>query len=82
MNGLANGKVFYNTSPLNTIEAQQAKAEPIIAGIPVVDSTMTVTKQITLSGLVPNTKYYYAVEAIDASDNASVKYNLTFTTTP
>jgi phosphodiesterase/alkaline phosphatase D-like protein len=44
------------------------------------DASATVSHTITLSGLVPNTLYYYRIRTTDRAGNVSVSTGGTFTT--
>ncbi len=79
-NELAKAKVFYDTKPLVMLEAQSPQTEPVISGSVQSDQSLTLSKQISLTGLSSSTTYYYVLEAIDAQGNVSVGAQQTFTT--
>ena len=77
----AQGKVFYDTQPLQLTEADIPFAAPGVSGSVVQNTALTNTVQnMTLSNLEPNTTYYYTVESIDASGNVSLTWPATFQT--
>lgn len=48
----------------------------------VADTTFDAVSDVTLTGLVPNTTYYYVLESVDASGNLQWSINHSFTTNP
>lgn len=74
------GKVHYSPSALQMFEVDKAKTEPQISGVVALDSTMSTTHSITLTGLNPHQVYYYSITSSDASQNFSVTAQGTFTT--
>ncbi len=63
-------KVFYSTSAsINKSTASHSD-----------DATLEMTHSTSISGLSANTKYYYEIEATDASTNATTSSVLSFTT--
>ncbi len=81
-NEYAMGKVYYSTSPFQLGEAAQSFQEPIILGgqSTVLTNTASLQENITISGLLPNTTYYYIAESVDMSGNVSVTWPAIFTT--
>ncbi len=78
---LAGGKVYYSTSPLGISEAIGNFSEPSITG----GSTMMAlnsqsNQSVTVNNLQGGTKYYYILEAQDASGNVSVTVQSSFIT--
>jgi len=66
----ARGIVYYSTSPLTTYEHPHSVD---VSGIAVMnDMAMHTFQSITLSGLQPNTTYYYLIYATDAAGNVSI----------
>ncbi|MHB8660420.1 MAG: fibronectin type III domain-containing protein [Minisyncoccota bacterium] len=80
-NESALGKVHYDTAPITILETSTAKTEPITNGTMVAEQNYTGTHSITLSGLTPNTLYYYSLESVDIAGNVSVSLPAVFTTT-
>ncbi len=79
-NEVARAKVFYDTRPLVTAEATQAKTEPFVSGSVMEDSSFSTSKTLTLQNLSSATTYYYLVEVIDMSGNVSIASQGTFAT--
>ena len=82
----ATSKVEYSTSPLFTATKKYLPETNFdywdvdhVAGIVVEDSTTVTDHSITLTGLLPGTKYYFRVQSEDSSGIATSKV-LTFTT--
>jgi len=81
-NSQAQGKIYYSASPLSVAEASTRFTAPYINGSAVLGSGSNLAQSITLSDLQPNTKYYFFVQATDASGNVSVLWpERAFTTT-
>ena len=79
--GYASGVVFYSTSPLSVTESVGNFSSPIILGGLSVSTTYAANnKNVTLSNLLSDTKYYYIIRSTDASGNVSITQQLTFTT--
>ncbi len=79
-NELTSGSVFYSLSPMVKIET----VSPIsaIPGAAVTASNMlSASQSVTLTGLTPNTSYYFLVQSVDQSGNASVSLENIFKTT-
>ena len=78
----ARSKIYYSPTPLAVHEvAPSPYVSPSISGTQVVQNTgLGSSNQISLTGLNPNTNYYYAVESIDASGNVSVSWPTFFRT--
>ncbi|MDD4409993.1 MAG: peptidoglycan-binding domain-containing protein [Candidatus Pacebacteria bacterium] len=72
-NEMAKGKIFYSTMPFSMIENTRSFTEPTISGGSVMAVNNYASSQgITISGLSPNTKYYYIIESIDQSGNVNI----------
>lgn len=74
---LARGKVYYSTSPImlsNTFEQTGIHSvEPGVSGILAQNDGASKTyHNVNINGLSPNTRYYYLVEVLDSSNNASI----------
>lgn len=66
----ANSKVYYGTvTPLNTGSALTKSS-----------ATMVTSHSLQLTGLTPNTTYYFKVESKDSSNNGSMSSETSFTT--
>lgn len=82
-NELATAKIFYSTSPvtmnegdLNSLGFGSTSGE-----IAVNDNTARNSQQVIVSGLRPNTQYYYVIVSTDLKGNVSVwNPNMTFVT--
>jgi len=80
---LARGQVFYSTSPIQANEATGPYQLPYIGGAAAaVNSNVGVsnTQFVELSGLQPNTFYYFIIRAIDNSGNVSMSKTQSFQT--
>lgn len=74
---LARGKVYYSTSPImlsNTFDQTGIHSvEPGVSGILAqYDGASKTYHNVNINGLSPNTRYYYLVEVLDSSNNASI----------
>lgn len=74
---MARGKVYYSTTPLrlsNTFDDNGINfIEPTVTGNMVKSDDLARTSQsVYISGLSPNTVYFYLVEALDSSNNVSL----------
>lgn len=83
-NETAKGKVYYSAAPWQLNETPYNFTEPIIiGGAPNAQSTTpAISQNIQISGLQPNTLYYYMIVSTDLSGNVSVTIPSTFTTNP
>lgn len=73
------GTVYYGTSRLSEYEYPHSVA---IGGTPVMaDNALRTSHSVTISGLQPNTTYYYDVYVTDAANNASMTMQTNFHTT-
>ncbi len=85
-NDLARGKVYYSTSPIqlrNTFDETGVNfVEPTVTGtLANYDGVARVSQAVSISGLAPDTTYYYLVEALDASNNVTITSPASFHTT-
>jgi peptidoglycan hydrolase-like protein with peptidoglycan-binding domain len=73
-NESATAKVFYNTSPISMNEGDiNSSGFGSTNGFSVTnDGMLRTSQQVTVSGLRPNTRYYYVIVATDARGNVSV----------
>ncbi len=71
---LANGKVFYDTQPLQSSDATISFAAPYVSGSVAQGGASGYSQSIALPNLLPNTTYYTLVESTDASGNVSVAW--------
>lgn len=84
-NDLARGKVYYSTSPIvlsNTFDQTGVHSvEPSVSGVLAqYDGVSRTYHNVNISGLNPNTRYYYLVEVLDSSNNASITGPSSFST--
>ena len=80
-NELASGKIYYASSPLTLSEG--IGFATITGGTSVAaDTNVRTVHAITLTGLSPNTTYFYVVQAVDGRENMSITWPSTFRTTP
>ena len=78
----ASATVYYSTSPLNITEGDVGKGVAISGGTSMMPYTdMRMSNSAMLTGLQPNTTYYYTVYAKDANGNESMTWPSTFHTT-
>ncbi len=79
------GKVYYSIYPIrltNTFDQTGVPSvEPIVTGILApYDAVERTYQTVTISGLSPNTTYFYLIEALDASNNTSITLPASFHT--
>lgn len=79
-NELSQGKVFYDTKPIISLETSQPATQPFISGSVSGESTIGFNHSLSLTGLNPDTTYYLVIESVDRSGNVSLVINKTFTT--
>ncbi len=72
--------VYYNTSPLAMTEASASNGITIFGNNYPVNSDLRTTHSAVITGLNPNTTYYYVVYTKDAAGNENVTWPTTFTT--
>jgi peptidoglycan hydrolase-like protein with peptidoglycan-binding domain len=76
-NEMARGKFYYSASPIRLSgtfdQTGISFVEPTVTGsLASFDNLARTSHSATISGLSPNTSYYYAVLAIDSRNNSSV----------
>lgn len=72
------GVVYYNGSWMSESEGKNV----VIGGTPArTDTALRTAHNVTVSGLLPNTVYYYDVYVTDAAGNSSMTMQTTFKTT-
>lgn len=76
----ATGRVYYSTAPMQMTEATRGRQAPIINGTIATATTTGTSQSVTLSGLAPNTIYYYVIMATDTAGNVSVTTQQTLRT--
>lgn len=75
------GKVFFSTTPFYLAEATGMFTGPTISnGFVMTANNYAMSQNITVSGLSPNTTYYYIIESIDESNNVTVTNTSTLIT--
>ena len=84
-NDLARGKIFYSTSPIilnNTFDQTGVNSgEPYVSGtLAPYDGVARYSQSTNITGLTPNTTYYFVIEALDASNNMSITLPANFRT--
>lgn len=85
-NDFARGKLFYSTSPIimnNTFEATGVNfVEPSVMNgtLAQYDAVPRTAHAVSITGLLPNTTYYYLIEVLDQSNNVSVTLPASFHT--
>jgi peptidoglycan hydrolase-like protein with peptidoglycan-binding domain len=84
-NDTARGKFFYSTSPIrmgNSFEETGINSQELsVSGtLAPYDGVARTTQTVTITGLTPNTTYYYLVDALDASNNVSITLPSSFRT--
>ncbi len=72
----AKGLVYYSTSPLSTYE--NANSVTVSGATAMTDMNLRTSQSVAISGLAPNTLYYYMVYVTDAAGNVSVTVPGTF----
>ncbi len=78
-NVYAKGVVYYSASPLTTYE--RTNSVDVSGNTAMTDANFRTTQGVTISGLNPNTVYYYLIYSTDQAGNVSVTWPATFTTT-
>lgn len=84
-NDSARGKVYYDTSPIrisNIFDITGVfSGEPVVSGILAqYDGIERSSQAVNITGLSPNTTYYYLVTVFDSSNNVSVSLPASFRT--
>jgi hypothetical protein len=75
----AKGVVYYSTSPLTEYELLHSVT--ISGSVAMTDTALRTAQSVMVSGLQPNTTYYYDVYVTDASGNVSMTMQSSFRTT-
>ncbi len=77
----AQSQVFYDTQPLRLAEATRHAEQPYVSGVGVADNASARNAHsLTVSGLQPNTIYYYLTRVVDRSGNVSMTMPSSFIT--
>lgn len=76
----ARGQVFYDTSPIQSNEETRQGQLAYIGGTLSNNAGLSASQTVSVSGLHPNTLYYYIARAIDGSQNYSVSLMNSFRT--
>jgi len=81
-NEATTGQVYYATVPLQFEEATGPHQLPYVSGTlaPLADGYQ-MSHIVTISGLTPNTTYYFLTRGVDSSGNMSMVWPTTFRTT-
>jgi peptidoglycan hydrolase-like protein with peptidoglycan-binding domain len=74
----AQGKVYYSSTPLTTYE--RVNAVDVSGLIAMTDSNARTSQSVSISGLSPNTTYYYLIYTTGQNGNVSVTWPSTFRT--
>lgn len=80
---LAQGQVYYDTSPITTDKITEHFTGSYISGISIptdTDIRYAYAQSINIKGLQANTEYYYLIRAIDNSGNVTISAPSTFHT--
>jgi peptidoglycan hydrolase-like protein with peptidoglycan-binding domain len=78
---LAQSQMFYDTQPLRLAEATKHAEQPYVSGIYTADNAnVRNAHSLTVSGLQPNTIYYYLTRTVDRSGNVSMTMPNSFIT--
>lgn len=78
-NEIAQGVVYYSTSPLTTSENQNSVT--VSGTSAMTDTSLKGSQSVVLPNLDANTRYYYMIYTTDASGNVSVTWPASFQTT-
>jgi len=82
-NTLTMGQVFFSQSPIQTNEATGVYQIPYIGGNGANtnnDASVSTSHSVQLTGLQPNTFYYYIARSIDQSGNVTMSQPMSFQT--
>ncbi len=75
------GQVYYDVNPLISAEATGPHQQPYVSGIAaVVNGGYQISHSVTLSGLMPNTTYYFLTRGVDSGNNMSMTLPSSFHT--
>ena len=75
----AKGVVYYSPSPL--VITEQTNSAIVSGNTAMTDTNLRSSQSVALSGLQPNTVYYYLIYTTDQNGNVSVTWPSTFQTT-
>lgn len=73
-NELTQGQVYIDTTSIRADEATGPHQQPYISGALTLDSSMSTSHSVTITGLQPDTTYYYLVRAVDSDGNISITW--------
>lgn len=76
----ATSRIHYSTAPLSLTEANAISDVSIGGTNAVVSSDLRQNHSVTITGLSPNTTYYYSVYARDSAGNVNMTWPTTFNT--
>lgn len=68
------GQVYFDTTTIRADEATGPHQQPYVSGTLAADTRLQTAHGVTLSGLQPNTTYYYLVRALDSDGNISITW--------
>lgn len=74
-NEATQGQVYWSTSPIVANEATGPNQQPYVSGTLAVDSEgLRTNHNVTITGLQPNTTYYYLVRVVDNGGNVTMMW--------
>ena len=76
----ASAIIYYSSSPLSMIEASPGSAVNIGGSTLLVNTNLQSSHTGTITGLMPNTSYYYALYVKDGAGNENITWPTTFRT--
>lgn len=84
-NDSARGKVFYSTSAIQISNGYEVTGiggvEPTFSGtLAQTDTALHTSHSVNITGLTPNTNYFYVVEVLDSANNVSINLPASFHT--
>lgn len=74
----ATGVVYYSSSPL--VLSERMTSVGVSGNTAVTDNSLRTSQSVAMSGLQPNTTYYYLIYTTDQSGNVTVSWPSTFRT--
>jgi peptidoglycan hydrolase-like protein with peptidoglycan-binding domain len=77
-NDSSKGVVYYSTSPLTTYEHENSV--DVSGNTAITDTNYRTSQSVSITGLLPNTTYYYLVYTTNQSGNVSVTWPASFQT--
>lgn len=77
-NEFSKGIVYYSTSPL--VLGEHATYVDISGMTAMTDTTLRSTQSVSITGLMPNTTYYYSAHTTDSAGNISITWPQAFRT--